>query len=112
MSGRFSARAVAGPRASFFSLSGTCLRPIRNTAAAEPVSAESSEHHSNAADAGLSANSLRGAAGAAPSLPMMRPAPSRTASPKVAPRRLSFPIRSSASIVAPEGMAELSHGAG
>lgn len=112
MSLRFSARAVAGPRASFLSLSGTCFRPIRNTAAAEPVSAESSEHHSNAADAGLSANRLRDAVGAAPSQPMMRATPSQAASPKAVSRSPFFPIRSLASTVAPEGMAELSHGAG
>lgn len=112
MSVRFSARAVAGPRASFFSLSGTCLRPIRNTAGAEPVSAESSEHPFYAADAGLSAKCLRDAAGAAPSLPMMRATPSQAASPKAVSRSPFFPIRSSASKVAPEGMAELSHGAG
>jgi hypothetical protein len=112
MSARFAARAFAGPPLTLFSLSGRCFRPIRNTAAAEPVRAESPAPHSNAADAGLSADCLRGAAGAAPSLPMMPPAPSWAASPNVAPRRSPFPIRSSAARAAPEDGAEPSHGPG
>ncbi len=112
MTQRFAFRAFSGPHANLISLSGRCFRPIRNTAAAEPVSAESPAHHSNAADAGLSADCLRGVAGAAPSLPMLPPAPSWEASPKVAPRRPFVSFRTHAAHGAPEGMAEPGHGAG
>lgn len=112
MSRHLSARAVSGPRASLFSLSGTCLRPIRNTAAAEPVSAESPVHPLNAADAGLSADCLRDAAGSAPSQPLMRPTPSQGAFPKAVFRRHSLSSRPTTRLVAPAGMVELCHGAG